>query len=286
MSNLEKHKNGLKVSVVMSVFNGEVHLREAIESILNQTFSDFEFIVVNDGSTDRTHEIIEEFAQKDKRLRVITNQNNLGLTKSLNRAVKLAKGDYIARMDADDIALPERLEKQVKFLESHEEVGLLGTSYYEVDATGGVIGKKELPSTDKEIRSVLIKYNPFFHASVMMRREVFEVVGLYDELIPFAQDYDLWLRIAEKFKVFNLPEPLMKRRYSKANISISRENEQIKWALRVRMRALKRGSFPSWQWFYLVRPTVVLLTPSPIRSFIRRHFLESGRVVKSIKKEK
>jgi glycosyltransferase involved in cell wall biosynthesis len=279
----EETKEEVKVSVIMSVFNGEKHLREAIESILNQTFSDFEFIIINDGSTDRTQDIAEGFRQLDNRIRLI-NQSNMGLTKSLNKAIRLARGEFIARMDADDIALPERFEKQVDFLEKHSDVALLGTAYYEIDEKGEVIGEKIFPERDEEIRKIILKCNPFFHASVMVRREVFEIVGLYDESIPFAQDYDFWLRIAGKYKVANLPEPLMKRRYTPVNISIAQENEQLKWALEVRKRALRRGDYPWWQWLYLVRPAIVLLIPSPLRNFIRKHFLKSGRVIKAVEK--
>ncbi len=281
MKNSLESSSNPKVSVVMSVFNGEKYLREAIESNLNQTFSDFEFIIINDGSTDKTQEIIEEFADRDSRIRFI-NQSNMGLTKSLNKAIKLARGEYIARMDADDIALPERFEKQVAFLEKEGDVALVGTAYYEIDDKGGVIGRKVFPQSDVEIRKIMLKYNPFFHASVMIRREVFEVVGLYGESIPFAQDYDLWLRIAGKYKVANLPDPLMKRRYTPANISIAQENEQLKWALEVRKRALRRGDFPWWQWLYLLRPTIVFLMPSSFRNFIRKRFLKSGRVIRAI----
>ena len=118
-------KNDPKISVVMAVYNGEKYLREAIDSILNQTFKDFEFIIVNDGSTDRTREILESFI--DPRI-VLIHQEHMGLTKSLNRGIALAKGKYIARQDADDISMAERLEKQFNFLESHENVALLGTA--------------------------------------------------------------------------------------------------------------------------------------------------------------
>jgi glycosyltransferase involved in cell wall biosynthesis len=210
----------------------------------------------------------------------------MGLTKSLNKAIRLARGEFIARMDADDIALPERFEKQVDFLEKHSDVALLGTAYYEIDEEGEVIGEKVFPHKDEEIKKIILKYNPFFHASVMVRREVFEIVGLYDESIPFAQDYDLWLRIAGKYKVANLSLPLMKRRYTPANISIAQENEQLRWALEVRKRALRRGNYPWWQWLYLVRPAIVLLMPSSLRNFIRKHFLKSRRVIKAINAQK
>ncbi len=129
-----------KVSVIMSVYNGDKYLREAIESILNQTFTDFEFIIVNDGSTDNSLEIIESY--DDERIKTINNKKNIGLTKSLNKALKFAKGKYIARQDADDVSLPNRFEKQVEYLDSHPEVALVGTSVYLIDENGKIIGKR------------------------------------------------------------------------------------------------------------------------------------------------
>jgi len=262
-----------KVSVIMSVYNGEKYLKEAIESILNQTFRDFEFIIVDDGSTDKTPEILNEYAKKDKRIKIITNPKNIGLTKSLNKALKIAKGEFIARIDADDISLPERLEKQVEFMKKNPEVGLLGTAYYEINQEGKIIGKKIFPLTDNELRKILIKYNPFFHSSVMIKKIALDKVGLYDESFPTAQDYDLWLRIAEHYKLANLNEFLMKRRYTKEMISIKKENEQIFWAQKARIKAIQRGQYPKWAFFYLLKPLLVSKMPFFLRKFLRKYFL-------------
>ena len=203
-----------KVSVIMSVYNGEKYLQEAIESILNQTFENFEFIIVNDAATDKTKEILECYKEKDSRIRIITNTVNIGLTKSLNKIIKRASGVYLARMDADDIALPQRLEKQVDFLRVHPEVGLLGTSSFEINKKGDIINKKKIPVLDSDIRFALIKSNPFFHSSVMMRKAILEKAGGYDKNIEISQDYELWFRIAKETKMANLDEFLMKRRYT------------------------------------------------------------------------
>lgn len=264
-----------KVSVIMSVYNGEKYVKHAVESILAQTFKDFEFIIINDGSNDKTPEILATF--DDPRIKIIHQTNNIGLTKSLNKGIQMAQGKYIARMDADDIALPERLERQVKFMDANPDVGIVGTAYYEIDANGRIVGKKVFPLHDKELRKVLIRYNPFFHASVMIRRTVFEQVGLYDESFLRAQDYELWFRVAKRFKLANLPEPLMMRRYEKSNISISSEREQIAFALRARLKALKERAYPWYCVIYLIRPLIAMNTPTLIKDYIRKYILKSKK---------
>lgn len=269
--------NNPKISVIMSVCNGERYLKEAIDSILNQSFLDFEFVIVDDGSNDRTPGILREYLAKDKRIRIITNVDNIGLTKSLNKAIRVANGKYLARMDADDIALPGRLGKQIEFMENNPEMGLLGTAYYEIDKQGKIIGSKFFPLVDKELRKVLIKYNPFFHASVMFKKEPLQKTSLYDENIIRAQDYDLWFRLAKNYKLANLAEPLMKRRYSKEMISFKNENEQLFWAQKARKRAIKRGQYAKWNYIYLLRPFLVSKTPIFLRKVLRK-FLSGTKI--------
>ena len=264
-----------KASVIMSAYNGEKYLKEAIESILNQTFKDFEFIIVNDGSTKETADILESYAKNDLRIKVIVNPENIGLTKSLNRAIQETNGTYIVRMDSDDISLPERLEKQIEFMNNNPEIGLLGTGYYEINHDGIILGKTVFPSTDKELKRLLIKYNPFCHTSVIIRRKILDQIGVYNELIKKAQDYDLWFRIASRSRMANLSEPLVLRRYGTKNISTTDENEQLKWALKVRKNAIKKGQYPMWNSIYLIRPYIALKTPLKMRKFLRKYLLRS-----------
>lgn len=258
-----------KVSVVMAVYNGEKYLKDAIESILDQTFRDFEFIIVDDGSTDKTLEILKEYERKDKRIKIIINKANIGLTKSLNKAIKEAKGEYIARQDDDDISLPERLKKQVEFLNRNEKIGIVGTFYYEINKKGKIIGKKTFPCSDERLKKTLIKYNPFFHSSVLIRREVFSRVGLYDESFKRAQDYELWFRVANFYKLANIPEFLTKRRYLEEMISRKKENEQIYWAQKARGEAIKKGQYSKWNYIYLFRPFLISKIPFKTRRFLR-----------------
>lgn len=229
-------KSNPKVSVIMSVYNGGKYLRGAIDSILNQTFKDFEFIIVNDGSTDNTEEILNTYS--DKRLKIIT-QEKMGLAKSLNKAIKISKGKYIARMDADDLSLPKRLELQVAFLDKHKNVGLIGTAFSYINGDGKILLTVSMPADNEIIQKRLLKENCFVHGSVMIGREVLEKVGYYREEFKCSQDYDLFLRIAKHYKVGNLKEVLYKWRLHKEAVTITRLWEQQRYAIFARREARK-----------------------------------------------
>jgi len=263
----------MRVSVVMSAYNAERYVRAAVGSILSQTFSDFELVVIDDGSRDGTGEILAGYG--DPRIRVI-RQVNRGLIASLNLGIELARGEFIARMDADDVAYPRRLERQVAFLDANPDVGMVGTAYDEIDERGSVIGHRCHPTEHEALRRALIRYNPFFHSSVMIRRSVLEAVGPYDETRSFlVEDYDLWFRVARVTRVANLPETLMQRRYGTHNISRKRESEQLRQAIRLRWRVLRRGEYPPWSVIFLLRPLMVGLMPVRLRTGLRRGLLGS-----------
>lgn len=212
-----------KVTVLMAVYNGERYLHEAIESILNQTFQDFEFLIINDGSQDSTKEIIASY--QDTRIKLIDNEQNLGLTKSLNKGWKLAKGEFIARQDADDISEPERLAKQVTFLETNPDVVLVGSWYRDIDERGDLLAERKLPCSTASIRWEILFYCPFVHSAVMFRTQtVSEQIGFYDESFSYAQDYDLWWRIARKLEVANINEYLLKLRINPLSMTATYGN--------------------------------------------------------------
>lgn len=212
-----------KVTVLMAVYNGECYLREAIDSILDQTFQDFEFLIINDGSTDSTREIIRSY--NDSRICSIDNECNLGLTRSLNKGLKLATGELIARQDGDDISEPERLAKQVAFLETHPEVALVGTFYKDIDSEGNLIGECSLPCDCTQIRWDILFYCPFVHSAVMFRKHtIAEQIGSYNETFLYAQDYDLWWRIARHLPVANINEYLMKLRINPSSMTATYGN--------------------------------------------------------------
>ena len=208
--------NDPKISVIMAVYNGERHLRDAVDSILNQTFKDFEFIIINDGSIDSTQEILELYS--DPRI-VLIHQEHMGFTKSLNKGIHLANGKYIARQDADDISMPERLGKQLAFLESYDNVALLGTAAKIIDDKGVYLQTRKYPCDNLSIQEGIKHYNFFCHGSVMFKRKIFFDLGGYREFFSTAQDYDLWLRFAEKFEVANLSIPLYIHRFNFSSLT-------------------------------------------------------------------
>jgi glycosyltransferase involved in cell wall biosynthesis len=206
------------VTVLMAVYNGELYLQEAIDSILNQTFQDFEFLIVNDGSTDRSRDII--CAYNDPRIRLIDNENNLGLTPSLNKGWKLAQGEFIARQDADDISAPDRLAKQMAFLTAQPDIALVGTAYQEINAQGTFVSDGLLPCDATEIRWGLFFYCPFAHSAVMFRKRTVESqVGFYNESFSYAQDYDLWWRISRCLQVANIDDNLLQLRMNPSSMT-------------------------------------------------------------------
>lgn len=213
-----------KVTVLMSVYNGEKYLNEAIDSILGQTFKDFEFLIINDGSTDKAGEILESY--NDPRIKIINNDKNIGLTKSLNKGLRLARGEYIARQDADDISMPERLEKEVEFLESHHNYAVVGTFAKIINENSKILYFLERPVEDLKIRERFKKDNCIIHGSSMIRRACLLDMGFYNELMIRSQDYELWLRLSKKYCLANIPKYLYMWRKHDENIEVKYIGEQ------------------------------------------------------------
>jgi len=210
----------LAISVLMPVYNGERYLEEAIRSILTQRFSDFEFLIFNDGSTDRSKEIVTSF--HDPRIKLIDSDRNQGYVPLLNAGLRLARGKYIARMDADDVSHPDRFLKQFDFLEQHPDHVLCGTRFITLNERQVAF----LPEHDEEIRLKLLYITPFCHPSVMLRADVFRNHQIfYNEGHMPAEDHELWVRLSEFGKFANLPEPLLEYRVHDNNISLKPRNE-------------------------------------------------------------
>jgi len=214
-----------KISVVMAVYNGEKFLSAAIDSILNQTFNDFEFIIVDDGSKDESAGILAKYAQRDSRIKIIS-QPNQGLTRSLITALSLAQGDYIARMDADDESCPDRLEKLFSFMESNSTVAAVGSNAIMIDEVGRELKKVILPAVDT-IKKRLTVRNLFIHGSLLMRRSACVAVGGYDITFRLAQDYDLLLRLlAHGYELSIVPDFLYRLRSTSGSLSVKRVFKQ------------------------------------------------------------
>ena len=229
-----------KISVIMSVYNGGKYLKQAINSVLNQTYRNLEYIIIDDGSTDNSLQILKEFKAKDQRILVISRENK-GLIPSLNEGVKLAQGEYIARIDADDVSLPERFEKQLKWIEERSLV-ICGTWADGVDSLGVKVQDMNYPPVDK-IRFFVLRHNPFIHSSVVFRKDVFEKVGGYKSFFRHIEDYELWTRIVFKYKTGNIPEKLLLYRFHDGQITKKNNFEMRLKGILVRILAVYRFIF-------------------------------------------
>jgi glycosyltransferase involved in cell wall biosynthesis len=229
-----------RVSVVMSVFNGRPFLVEAVESVIKQSFTDFEFIIIDDASTDGSSADLAQFASRDSRIVLLVNQENLGLTRSLNKGLAEARGEFVARQDADDISLPRRLEKQVAALNASPDLTLLGTGLCEMDVSGQKGPTSLQPTLEPVIKRKMLFDNAFFHPSVMWRKDVFEKHGLtYDDNLRYGQDFELFSRAVWKLKTANLPEPLIMFRKHSGQISKTRIEDQQALADKISWRNFK-----------------------------------------------
>lgn len=202
----------------MPVLNGERYLKEAIESILHQTLNDLEFIIINDGSIDKTGEILDEI--KDERVKVITHPQNWGLSKSINQGIKLSGGMYIARMDADDLSLPQRLASEVNFLEQNPLIGIIGSAAIMINEKGERMGQVSKPLSHKTLKWQSLFSTPLLHPTIMARSEVLKN-NLFDETFHNSEDYELWSRLIfeRNIEIANLKEPLLYYRVTKKSFT-------------------------------------------------------------------
>jgi glycosyltransferase involved in cell wall biosynthesis len=219
------------VSVITPVRNGATWLPESVASIQSQDFPSFEFVIVDDGSDDATPAMLDAFAAADSRIRIL-RQPQQGIVAALNTAIAEARAPYLARLDADDRARPARLGKQVAFMESHPEIGLLGTWAEVIDGAGNVVGRRTPPVGPLLLARVLARTNPFVHSSVMIRTALAHRLGGYRAAFRAAEDYDLWLRLAETAGVANLAEDLVQYRRHAASES---ERDAVRQAFSVRL---------------------------------------------------
>ncbi len=209
-----------RVTVVMAVYNAAQFLEEAVASVLAQTWRDFELMVVDDASTDGSCAILDRF--NDPRVRIIRHPSNRGASLSRNDAIRAARGEYIAIMDADDVCAPHRLERQVEYLDAHAATGLVGCAVYDnIDAAGAVLYTSHLPEGNEEIQSAIMKRWCFLHSSIMFRGSLCEAAGEYRTAFEPAEDHDFVLRILECAEAHNLPEPLVTYRLNHNGLTVA-----------------------------------------------------------------
>jgi glycosyltransferase involved in cell wall biosynthesis len=234
----------------MSVYNEKVEwMHESISSILNQTFSDFEFVIINDNpSRTENSTLLEEYRKKDDRIVILTNEQNIGLTESLNRGIKIAKGKYIARMDADDISLPMRFEKQIKVMENNPNIIVCGSK---IKVFGNIkIHPVTAPEKSQNIKNLLIKKSCIVHPVSMIRKEILIANHiLYDENYTYAQDYKLWIDLCDAGDFYNIQEILLLYRYVKVRVTHQKKELQYNYSVLIRRKyvekILKQKKYPN-----------------------------------------
>ena len=282
------------VSVIMTVYNGEKYLRDATMSILNQTYTDFELIMVDDGSSDKTSEIFESF--DDKRIQFIRKEINRGQSYSRNIAIKQSRGEYIAIMDADDIAYPNRLKVQYDFLKSKPDISICSSWAQLIDNNSIIFGEKKPPPTNEVLKLTLLFYCPIIHPTVMFRKNDFIENNLwYDEHFYYAQDFDLWTRAMDKLNFYVIPEYLIKFRF-KHSESISNKNvsKQNIYANEIIKRNFKdyigvdykthKNEFQKWRLYKKIINSDFLKNNRADKvQFFRKRFLENNTFSYTIK---
>lgn len=249
-----------KISIIMGVYNCETTISQSIDSIINQTFKEWELIMCDDASTDNTYDIALKYTKLHDNIFLYKNDINLGLNKTLNKCLKYSKGDYIARMDGDDISLPNRLEEEYKFLESHPEYAIVSTPMIFFDEEGdfGFGRSSGEPSLIK-----VMKGTPFCHAPSMVRKEAYDKVNGYSESIKTmrVEDYDLWVRMmAAGYKGYNLPTPLYKVKEDRNAYSRRKYKYRINEAY-VKFRAFKLLHPPISSFIFIFKPLIIGIIP-------------------------
>lgn len=260
-----------KVSILMGIFNCSNTLEESIESIIQQTYSNWELIMCDDGSTDSTYQIAQKYVLKyPEKIRLLRNEKNMGLSYSLNKCLKEATGDYVARQDGDDISIPNRLEKQIDFLEGNPEYSIVSTGMILFDEEGEW---GEIRYTEKPKKHDFIKSTPFAHAPSCMKRSILTSVGGYrdTQMTLRVEDYDLWFRIYEKgFIGYNMQDYLYKVRDDRNAISRRKFKYRINETY-VKINGYRRLGIPFYKYIYTLRPIIVGMLPVPVYNFLRRN---------------
>ncbi len=214
------------VSVLMPVYNTEKYVAEAVESVLNQTFNNFEFLIIDDGSSDNSLTILKQYAEQDQRIRLVSRPNT-GYVVALNEMLQLAQGKYVARMDSDDVALPERFSRQVDFLESNSNVVCVGGSFELIDEKGRLLTRLELPQSNVEIQKLILAgHTSICHPCAMIRQKALIEFGGYNEAMLPTEDLDLWLRLGEVGALANLKDTVLKYRLRMHSVSQQAQEQQ------------------------------------------------------------
>lgn len=238
------------LSIIMAVHNESEHLEKALLSLQRQDFSDWELIIVDDASLDDSYAIIQKFSEEDARIKPMRNSRNLGLAASLNRALAVAEGALIARMDGDDQCFSSRLKLQVLFLQQNQKVDVLGAGAIDVTDSGQILGETYRHELHEDLVALIYRENPFIHPTIMARRKFFVELGGYDESLRRAQDYDLWLRGYQTYRFHNLQTPVLYyRRRQQPKIRDAVYAGYVLWRSAIRERKVLRNGWYAFRPF-------------------------------------
>lgn len=259
--------NNTLVSIILPTYNWNHYwLSKAIDSVLYQSYKNFELIIINDASTNDIEKTILEYKEKDKRIIYIKNEYNLKLTKTLNKGIEISQGEYIARIDDDDIRYDkEKLATQVGFMETHKDIWLCGTCVININELWEETSRTDVPQNDQEIRSVLMRFNQFAHASVLFRKDIVNHIGWYDPLYNGAEDYEFRTRIWCSYKFANLPDYYLKYRHNTQWISTKKNWTQWRYGITI---AYKYRNYYPWFWKYIIPRLFLVVLPRSITSTI------------------
>jgi glycosyltransferase involved in cell wall biosynthesis len=271
MAKQPKGTKAPRVSVILPVYNAEKFLRPALESILEQTFTELEVIAVDDGSRDKSWELLQEYARADTRVRIFQNAENLKLSKTLNRAISEARGEYVARMDSDDISLPGRVRIQVEYMDAHPKVGVSGGSMQIMNEQGALIGVRRYHLTDAEIRKHLFRYSPFSHPTIILRQSVLAQAGGYDHSFNPAEDYELYFRLGRISKFGNVPQTLLQYRVVPKSMTTGSTRAMESKTLEIRRKAVREYGYamtPIDRMYGFMQWITMFLMPGRVRVWL------------------
>lgn len=261
----------VQISVLLSVHNGAKTLKKCLESVCKQTFNQISIIIIDDYSTDDTLKVLKSVQADFPQIpfTILRNEENIGLTRSLNRGLKNIHSPYTARIDADDWWHPDKLAHQISFLEDHSEYGIVGCNY------ANCIGDKQKPitkpETDEAIRASIIRRNPFAHSCVMFNTELIRSLGGYDNSVLYGQDYELWLRAYPHTKYYNLQEYLCFRS-AEQGISMERQRQQMWQGIKTQVKYIRKYQFPITNYLYLLELLLLVILPDWMKKFKRKIF--------------
>ena len=255
------------VSIIMPVYNRASFLEVAIKSIINQSYQNWELIIIDDASTDSSQNIIKNFIRQEPRIKLLKNSTNQHIVYSRNKGLKKAQGKYIAFLDSDDRALPERLERQVNFMENNPKVGVCGSAVELINTTGKILKVRSYPEKDAEIRVAFFFFNPILQSTAIVRKECFDKLGFFDDQFRNAEDLNIWFRFGNQYLLHNLPEVLGQYRLHDENSLITDQKMMIRNVLKARKLAVKKYGYRMnfktqiaylCSWLMLIFPTFLV----------------------------